>query len=54
MLQLSFRQRSFDVVCCFEIGFGRLCTDIGQDGELDGISLRIRYKDYRGRDRRSS
>ncbi len=27
-----------------------IATDIGQDGDLDGISLRIRYKDYRGRD----
>ena len=27
-----------------------IATDIGQDGDLDGISLRIRYKDYLGRD----
>ena len=27
-----------------------IATNIGQDGELDGISLRIRYKDYLGRD----
>lgn len=27
-----------------------IATDFGEDSDLDGVSLRIRYKDYRGRD----